>query len=120
MQNLNSIRGQFFLSKTFCYHLILSLFLMACASSTNQNFESGHFPKSKIKGIHVFSTGSIDSLNLIEIQRLNVDHLVLVPFFYQKGLNASEVKMSAKNGYEWTERDEGIKQITLDAKKIQN
>lgn len=71
--------------------------------------------QEKIKGIHVFSRMKMTTEHFQSLDSLNLNWMALVPYGYQRP-DVPYIFSLSRNGFEWSERDSGIIQLTELAK----
>ena len=81
-------------------------------------FSQEKISDERICGIHFFSKNPLSESSIRELKGNHIKWLILVPYAYQRAYNVPNLKTSQYEGYEFSERDEGIIQIS--EKAIQN
>ena len=114
---MSSIDSKIIFSILVCI-LCLILTISGCQGPFYERYPEEHFyGEERIKGIHLFSRHKPENEELGILKKLEINTLVLVPYFYQRGLNSDTLFTSSLRGYEWTERDEGIEHLLSECKK---
>ncbi len=82
------------------------------------NGQKDYFSKDgKLRGVHFFANTPLSDTSIKNLKKNHIEWLVLVPYGYQNQYNIPTLRSSALHGYELSERDEGIIQISEKAKK---